>query len=273
MRSYVSQAELSAWPTGLRLDDLVAGGTQAAQTAMLALIIQQASSAIDQWCYQQLFAHQRTDTLMVMPNQYNQLSVKVPEFPLTQVTQAQWRQTSVGSWAVIPSQNITIYGTPEQGHKFVADDQPYGSYVGFGQPPLTVQVTYVAGYPNMQLTAPSLASATSITVDNTVGVNAGDVVKVYDGAQYEEAVVQTVSSSTVIDLQEPLQYAHASGVRVSELPDAISTACTLWAAYLLKERRGGGSIRMSGNAQALDMIDSEDMQLARAFLTPYRRVV
>lgn len=271
MRSYAAVQEFLSHPTGLNVKNLVADGTQAQQTAELAMILQMASSTIDAWCYQSLYAHQKNETKHVRP-QHGSLEVRVSDFPLKQVVSAQWRQTARDAWHSIDTTLIDIFGDIGLGHKYSAVDAYYGGTYGWGQPPLTVQTTYVAGYPNMSLTANAVAGAQTIMVDSFIGVSQGDVLKIYDGQNYEEVTVQTTPTSNTIPVSA-LQFAHNAGVRASELPDAVSAACIFIAAYLIKERRAGASVTMAGTVQKMNAIDSEDMQLARQFLLPFRRVI
>jgi len=271
MRIYATTQEFLNHPTGLNVDNLVADGTENQQNVELSRLLQMASSIIDQWCYQRLFAHQKTETKHVRPQQYGSLDVRVSDFPLKQLISAQWRQTARDAWHSIDTNVIDVFGELSEGHKYSASDAYYRGTYGWGQPPLTVQTTYVAGYPNMSLTANANAGDSTLTVDTTIGVSEGDVLKLYDGLNYEEVTVQSTTSDSVT--VTPLMYAHNTGVRVSELPDAVSTACIIIAAYLVKERRAGASVMMSGNVQKLNVVDSEDMQLTRQFLLPFRRVI
>lgn len=273
MRSYTTAAEFQAWPTGLDVTDLVAGGTTAQQTAQLNLMVQQASSLVDQWCYQPLYARTITETSRIAPNKDGTLHVRVRDFPLKSVTSAQWRQTAAGGWNAININLVDVFGSLDQGHQYIAADASYGYYYGYGQPKFTVQSTYVAGYVNMAITANAASGVTALTVDSTLGVQSGDILKVYDGASYEEVTVTSVPTSlTTLDVTAT-QYAHNAGVRISELPDAISTAAILWTAFLAKERRAGGSILMDGKVQSSNMVNAEDVQMAKQLLQPFRRVI
>ena len=272
MRSYATPQEFLNHPTGLDVENLVADGTEAQQTAELAMVLQMASSAIDSWCYQQLFAHQKNETKHVRPQQYGSLDVRVSDFPLKQVVSAQWRQTARDAWHSIDTTLIDIFGDIGDGHKYSAADAYYRGTYGWGQPPLTVQTTYIAGYPNMSLTANAAAGATSVIVDSYAGVTQGDVLKIYDGQNYEEVIVQATPTGNTVSISA-LQFSHNSSIRISELPDAVTTSCILIAAYLIKERRAGASVMMSGTVQKMNVIDSEDMQLGRQFLLPFRRVI
>ena len=268
---YATASEFQNFPSGLEVADLVAGGTPAQQAAELALILQQASSAIDQWTYQPLYAHTSTETIHARPGPYGTLTVRVSQFPLVSVTSAQWRQTPRGGWNAIDLTMIDVFGALGEGHKYVAGDTNYAVRGGWGLAPLTVQSTYVAGYPNMLLTVASAAATTTLTVDTVLGVQDGQILSVYDGANYEVITVASASGST-LTLSAPTVYAHGVGVRISAVPDAVNLACLLTAAYLLKERRTAGFV-MGGKIQSTNMLTAEDLQLARQYLQPFRRVI
>ena len=272
MRSYCTPAEFQNHPTGLNVQDLVAGGTAAAQAAELTLLAQQASSMVDQWVYAPLFAQTYQETRLVRPDNYGTLRVRLRQFPVQQVVSAQWRMTARAAWQAIDVNLIDVLGTLEMGHQYIAADFAYGVLSGWGQPPLTVQTTYVAGYPNMALTADAAAGATTLAVDTTLGVQPDDVVTIYDGASLESVTVAS-STATTLALTTPTAYAHAAGVRVSALPDAVSLATIYAIAWMIKERRAGGGLMMSGKVQPTNLQSSEDMQFFRQLLLPFRRVI
>ncbi|MFB5193069.1 hypothetical protein [Alicyclobacillus fastidiosus] len=272
LRLYATVQEFLNHPTGLEVDDLVPDGTDEQQTAELQLVLQAASSAIDQWVYYPLYAHQHTETRQARPKQSGGLEVRLNHFPIQQIVSAQWRQTARDAWHPIDTTCIDLFGEFEDGHKYIAYDAAYSATYGWGQPALTVQTTYVAGYANTLLTADVQAGTNVLTVDNTMGINQGDIIKIYDGANYEEETVDSFTDKT-ITLSDSLLFDHSAGVRVSQLPDVVPLCCILIAAYLVKERRAGGSVMMGGTVESMNVIDAEDMQLVRQFLQPLRRVI
>lgn len=275
MRLYATTQEFLDHPTGINVDNLVTGGTQTAQTDELNLLLQGASNALDVWCFHPLYAHTTTETTRSGPNSDGTLPVRLKDWPIASITSAQWRQTAANSWQTININQVELYPDLSDGHEYIAADADYGLIYGWGQPSFTVQTTYVAGYPNMVLTANALQGATSLTVDNTLGVNPGDTVKIYDGTNYEEVVVSSTVTigTTTLPLETGTLYAHNTGIRVSEVPDAITLSAILYAGYLIKERRAGSATTMRGSIQPLNVINSEDMQLVRQFLQPFRRVI
>lgn len=282
---YATGAEFQNHPTGLDTGGLVPNGTDAQNTSELALIMQMASSYADQLTYQPLYAHSRTETTSVRPDPYGSLTVRVTDFPLLSVTSAQWRQFATQSFQSINLQQIDILGSLADGHKYVAQDYPYATLANWGQRPLTVQTTYVAGYANALLTADAAAAATTLSLDDVTGILVGDSLTIYDGVSQETVAVSAVTPSTTPTTiagvsQYPgtvtvsaTAFAHNTGVRASEMPLGITTATIYIAAWMIKERRSGGGFSMEGTVQGLDTRVSEDMQMARLLLRPFVRVI
>lgn len=275
MQAYVTPPEFQAHPTGLNVGDLVAGGGAAAQTAELALLTQQASSMVDQWVFYRPAAQSYTETRFVRPDNYGNLRVRLRQFPVQSITAAQWRLTARTGWQAINLAMIDLFPTLETGHQYVASDFAYGVLSGWGQPPLTVQTTYVAGYPNAQLTQAVVAGTISLTVDTTLGMQLGQTLTLYDGVSWEQVTIDPSGAltATTIPLTAGTLFAHAVGVRVADLPDAITLATIYATAWLIKERRAGGGLMMSGKVQTTNFQASEDMDFFRQLLLPYRRVI
>lgn len=282
---YVTAQEFQDWPTGLNVQNLVGNGDAAAQTAQLDLIMQSASSYVEQLTFLKLYAHQRTETRRVTPNPYGFLEVRCRDFPLISVTSAQWRQTQPSGWNPITVANLDIYGALSEGHKYIDTSQDYAFFNGWGLPPLTVQSTYVAGYANALLTSNAAVGATTLDLDDVTGILVGDTLTLYDGANLEQVAVSAVTPSTTPTViagisQYPgtvtvgaTQYAHNKGVRASELPSAVSVATIYIAAWMIKERRAGGGMSMAGKVQELNTRISEDMQMAKELLKPFTAVM
>lgn len=265
---YATSQELLNHPTGLDLQDLVAGGSVVVSANELGIIMQMASSWVEQIVYQPLYAKSRTETVRIKPDPYGTLTVRLQRYPIASVTSAQWRQYPQNPWITINLSYVDIYATLGEGRKYVAGDTDYGVYKGWGLPPLTVQTTYVHGYPNGVLTAASSVGATTLTVDDATGFVVGTEATIYDAQGGVESVTVSAISGNDLTVAATL-YAHAVGVRVSALPAAVSTACIYLAGYLVKERRAGGSIMMAGKMEPQNVAQAEDVQLARSMLNPF----
>ncbi len=274
-RVYATAAEFQNHPTNLDVSSLVPNGTTEQNAAELALIMQMASSYAEQITYTPLYARTITNEILrVRPDGYGNLEVRLKFSPIASLVSAQWRQYQSTSYSAINLANVDLYPQYGDGHKYIAGDLNYGSFYGWGQPPLTVQTTYVAGYANAVLADACTAGSTSLVVDNVLGISVGDTMTVYDGAYQEDVVVSAIDATTeTLTLDTGTLYAHAVGVRVSELPPAVSVATIYLAAWMIKERRAGGGFVMQGTVQGLDTRVSEDVQMAKENLKPFVRVI
>lgn len=274
MQAYLTAAEFQNHPTGLNVANLIPNGSPAQNTAELTLLTQLASSYLEQHTYSAYYARTITnETDTFYPTAAGQLEVRLEYFPIISVTSAQWSQQS-NYWQSIDLNQTTLFPTFEKGHKFLAYDYPYSVFVGWGQPALSVQTTYVAGYPNMALTGAVTAGEATATVDTVLGVNPGDTVTFFDGVSQETAIVETADTTTnVLTFTASLQFNHAIGVRVSELPYALTLAAIYATSWLIKGRRAGASALMRGQIQPQDIGESEDLQMFRELIKPFKRVI
>ena len=281
-RFYCTPAEFTNWPTGLDVQDLIPDAPDAQQTAQLAVILQGASSYADQLTYQPLYARSATDPgTQARGAAGGRLVVRLRSFPAASITAAQWQLSTVGGWNNIPAADCHIVGNLAS--QYYADDVDYRTATGWGNPSVTVMTQYVVGYPNAVTTAAVTAGATALDLDEVTGLGGsstvgnltlpGTTLTIYDlqGGQ-EDVTVDSVSGNTVT-LTTGTQYGHAEGVRVSALPPAVTEACIYIAAWMIKERRAGGGISMEGSLQPMDVRQSEDLQMARQLLQPYKRVI
>jgi len=272
MNAYCSVAEFENHPTGLDTQNLVENGSSAQQTAELQLLLQQASSMVDQWVYQPLYAHLQTETWRGRPDAYERVRVRTRHWPIAQVTALQWRAFLSQPWQALDPTTAQVFSAESSGHEIWLGEGTFLGFGGWGAPPVLVQVTYVAGYANAQLTANAAAGTTTLTVDTTLGMTANQALTLYDGVNQETVIVASASGTTVT-LQAPTLYAHTAGVRVSAVPDAVTLATIYATAWIIKERRAGAGLMMSGKVQPTNLQASEDMQFFRQLLQPFRRVI
>ena len=154
--------------------------------------------------------------------------------------------------------------------------------LSFGFPPSTrskiyASYNYTAGYCNGNiLTATS--GSTSFTMIDPIGLTAGTVVTIYDGQYTEQVTVSPtyVYGSNTVNITTGLLYAHAKGVAVGNMPQAVKQAAILITTDFLKVR-GDNSLTMSVTTRATsgpsvqDIIGS-DIALAKELLAPFRRM-
>ena len=154
--------------------------------------------------------------------------------------------------------------------------------LSFGFPPSTrsriyAAYNYCAGFCN-GLISSATANASSFTMIDPIGLTAGTVVTIYDG-QYTEQVVVSPSyiyGSSTVAITGTLKYAHASGVAVGNMPQAVKEAAILATTDFLKVR-GDNSLTMAVTTRAssgpsVQSIIGSDLELAKELLAPFRRM-
>lgn len=283
--AYLTVAEYKNAPTAIDYNNLVVGGNAAAQDAELAANIQRASSWIDIYVNQPLIAQNFTEQsrtritqegFMVISPDYNNvvalnsLSYGATPTAMTQVTdgalQSCWFEKSQ---IIYPMSQVGI-GYSSQGP------------LSFGFPPtvrsrIYASYNYCAGYCN-GLISTATAGQSQFTMIDPIGLTAGTVVTIYDGANTEQVTVSTSYSygSSTVAITTPLKYTHASGVAVGNMPQAVKQAAILMTTDFLKVR-GDNSLTMAVTTRATsgpsvqDIIGS-DMALAKELLAPFRRM-
>jgi len=154
--------------------------------------------------------------------------------------------------------------------------------LSFGFPPATrsriyAAYNYCAGFCN-GLISTATAGQSSFTMIDPIGLTAGTVVTIYDGANTEQVVVSPsyVYGSSTVAITSTLKYSHASGVAVGNMPQAIKEAAILATTDFLKVR-GDNSLTMAittrANAgPAAGSVFGSDLELAKQLLAPFRRM-
>jgi hypothetical protein len=120
--------------------------------------------------------------------------------------------------------------------------------------------------------------ASSFTMIDPIGLTAGTVVTIYDGASTEQVVVSPsyAYGSTTVNITSTLKYTHASGVAVGNMPQAVKQAAILITTDFLKVR-GDNSLTMAVTTRAssgpsVQSIVGSDIELAKQLLSPFRRM-
>ena len=283
-RPYLSLAEFKNAPTALDYGNIVAGGTQAAQDAELTNAITRASSWIDQYCNQIIGATLDVEQQRARIRPDGTIRFHPKYFPIVQLNSFTWKATPTDqanscdpSVAWIEEQQIVIP---------YASSSPSMSSQGplsFGFPysnraEVFINYSYVNGYANALSTASASAGATSIVVDNAVGILPGENLKIFDGASTENIQISSsyTLGSTTLQLASPLQYAHSAGVSVSALPAAVKEAAILVTSAYLKIR-GDASLVLDVTNRPGQQIDGSqkvgsDIAHAQDLLLPFRRI-
>jgi hypothetical protein len=253
---YITTAEFLASPTWLDNQDLVPGGDEAQQEAELYNVLLKASGWANRIAEQTLAAHTviESDRYPVDPQSGNLYIVPLnnpvrlvqalaygsdfQNLSLMTITSTNpWieRQESliVSQWASAANLSSLQFGPPTA----PGADFAY------------VQYKYVAGYCTTTLTVAANAGDSQVTVADPTGLVAaqtggllgtipGSVARIWDPG-FEEAFQVSnnwVAGTNPVLLASPLQYAHAVGAGVSELPAEVHQAIQcLTVALLMRE--------------------------------------
>jgi hypothetical protein len=298
--SYLTVNEYKRAPSGVdfsNLDYFAGTSDTAAQDAELANVIARASAWIDNYCQlpDGLAASVNTETREAYITRDGYLRIQPYNVPIIQLQSLKWKVYPTSEWTSVDLSNVQVYSryfeTMMWFPYFNGPALTIGSayaypvsapYLPYLTPTdsariedlkLTVQYSYINGFPNTTLISSASAGSTSIDVEDTVGIMAGTVLTIYDGGQTEKITIQSVNGNT-LTLQKPLLFNHADGIAVSAIPADVKQACILVTNYFLKER-GVNSITMEGaqnpNMQKYD--DVRDLEIAKEMLRKYRRVV
>ena len=283
--SYLTLQEYKSAPTAIDYSNLVAGGTSAQQDAELAAVIQRASSFIDIYVNQPLIAQNFTEQartrinnegfLVLSPDYNNVVALNSLSYGVVPTNLVTVPAASLANCWFEKSQ--VIYPLSQLGLTYSSQGP-----LSFGFPPTSrskiyVSFNYTAGYCN-GLISTATAGQTFFTMIDPIGLTAGTVVNIYDGASTEQVVVSPsyTYGSTTVNITTPLLYTHTSGASVGNMPQAIKQAAVLVTTDFLKVR-GDNSLTMAVTTRAnsgpsvQDIIGS-DIALAKELLAPFRRM-
>jgi len=283
--SYLTIAEYKNAPTAIDINNLVVGGTSAQQDAELASVIQRASSFIDIYVNQPLIAQNFTEQsrtrmtqegfLVISPDYNNVVALNSLAYGATPTNLVTVSSTSLQNCWFEKSQ--IIYPLSQLGTTYSSQGP-----LSFGFPPASrsriyAAYNYTAGYCN-GLVMSATAGASSFTMIDPIGLTAGTVVTIYDGASTEQVVVSPsyTYGSTTVNITGTLKYTHASGVAVGNMPQAVKQAAILITTDFLKVR-GDNSLTMAVTTRAssgpsVQSIVGSDIELAKQLLSPFRRM-
>lgn len=279
---YLTVAEFKAAPTDVDTTSLVQGGSQQQQDDALAVVISQASAAMDKFVHYTLGATVDTETrARVRVTRDGYVRVPVKGIPVQEVDSFQ-----VG---LVPSQMQTILAGTDM---WIDDNVIHVPVMAATSLPPRValfgpgdrvfcQWTYVNGYANTLLAAVAAAAATSLSLRSPLGIYAGTSLTIYDSGLSE--VVQVASgyvSNTgpgpvTVPLVSPTLNQHLTvGISVSALPPTVKKAAILWTTALIKTRGAAGIVldRVGGRADKVSGEEGgalEDIALAETMLTPF----
>jgi hypothetical protein len=283
--SYLSVAEYKNAPTALSIDMLVVGGNAAAQDAELAQVILRASSYMNEYLNQNLVATQYTETQRIRYSAsggyyalhpYNAPIISLSAFNYG-ANPNQLYALDDCSIAWFEGQQIIIPGNQIGWNWTSQGPLQFGGSIGQNNWTFT-KYTYIAGYANTELLTNTDAGDTSITVDNSAGILAGEQYRIFDGQRTERVTVDTsyTYGSTTVPLASPMVFAHGAGATFSNMPNAIKQACILITSAFIK-MRGDASTTMAYTTSPSGNVDGSvrygnDIAVALDMVNKYRRV-
>ncbi|MEU5043151.1 hypothetical protein [Streptomyces griseorubiginosus] len=244
---YVSAAAFRAHPTYLDTTGLIPGDPDPdVQTAALTNLLLEASTWADDVCDQPLGAHLYTQSTRVRADRAGMLRLHADHKPV--------RAVASFSYGSSPT-SLTAVASPQV---WVEDDANLvltaggastawaGSLqVGFGASPggeVFARLGIVAGYVATQLTTPVTAGATSITVADPTGIEAGGRYRIWEPGVEETVTVSplwqapapsTIPAATSVLLANPVAYDHEAGHDVSGMPADLRLAVIKYTMALL----------------------------------------
>lgn len=228
----------------------------------MARIILRLSSMINDEVGQNLAATVDTEAGWVRVDDYGNLNIYTRSNPIVEV-----RSIEVGASPNALSAVSDLSG-------LILD--PWRITVpGYGRPGSRVwaRFVYVNGYPVTTLTAPVVAGAVEVTATDATGILPGTSVLTINDGKREETVTPTAVVGNVLTVPA-LEFGHAAGVGISELPATIEEATLLlisrlhdtWSLSMGAISTDGSGAKIPGATVKRAMCD------AAVMLNPYRRM-
>ena len=280
--AYITVAEYKNAPTSIDYDNLVVGGNAGAQDAELANVIMRASSYMDQHFNQNLSAQTYVETQRTRMTNEGYIALHPNNAPVIQLSDFQYGGTPL-NLMTLPDCSQTWFENQQiiiplsQLSTSYSSQGPLAFGGGFPRQQIFTKYTYVAGFVNTRIVT-ATAAATSITVKSGVGIIAGQILHIYDGATSEDVTVAStyVNGSTTVPLTTALVSTHATGVAIGNLPTTIKQACILITTAFIK-MRGDNSMTMQVTTGATANISGAnrfggDIATALEMIKLYRRV-
>lgn len=302
---YVTPAMLTSAPAGLSwtvVPTLTA--STAEQTAQLAQVCWQATSAVDRYCRQPLRATVNTETgsgpglpRIASDRTTRRGTIVTRRWPVTSVVAIQtspsnafpeqWTLVPSGQWKIRNPAVLSAAPTPATGPSGgnVIDVAP--GYITWdrGRGGWDVMTSYLSCWPHAGLSATATAGAQTLTIDDVTGW-AGTVGFLYDGVSTELVEVSAVSATTPVQLpgvagtvqagpgtltlSQPLAFNHGVGAVLSALPPDVIRATALQASVMALEAIDAISTQsLSGQIAGGTTVLAEEVEL---ILDDYRRV-
>lgn len=280
---YITVDEFLNAPTGVDTSQIKPGSTPTENRAALAQLILRASSEADLIARQVLAATTDVQVGQYRVRSNGTIRVPVDYTPLVAVTGVKIGTTASNLAALTDLSGLwlqrKVASIPVYGPSFTRQiDNPTAS-ADVGK--VYAQVTYVNGFANTALAAPTLVGATSITPTDPTGICPGLQLTIYDATAASWETVTVAASyaygAATVPLASPLQFAHASGTAVSAFPGDVKQAVIHLTTFLIKTR-GAEAIAVDGfgsepgHTVSAEAGGIEEYDWAVDLLEPKRRV-
>ncbi len=235
---YITSAEYIAAPTGVPINSLVPGGTQAQNMDALEQVIVRASSWADVICDQVLAATVETTSGFFRVGQVAPGVIRVPTdySPIAAVNSISIGRTYHTAAAV--TDLAKAVGLIQRR----TVDIMCGAAGLYGGGEAFVSMSYVSGFANSLMRSDVVQGDTSMVLDNVLGIVAGMKLTIFDPGQSEVITVATVDDATsTITLTAGVVHQHlwnsSSGpISVSALPGAVKNAVIGMVSSIIKNR-------------------------------------
>ena len=280
--AYLTIAEYKNAPTSIDYDNLVVGGNAGAQDTELANVIMRASSYMDAHLNRSLVATSYVETQRSRMTNEGYIALHPDNAPVIQLTNFQYGSNPL-NLITLPDCSQTWFENQQiiiplsQLSTSYSSQGPLAFGGGYPRQPIYMKYTYVAGYVNTKIVT-ATATQSTLTVKSGVGIIAGQILHIYDGALSEDVTVASnyVNGSTTVPLTTALVSTHAAGVAIGNLPTTIKQACILITTAFIK-MRGDNSMTMQITTGATANVDGAqrfggDIATALEMIKLYRRV-
>lgn len=272
---YITPGEFRAHPTGVENTKLVPGGTPAANDQALLQVIRRASSLADGMCGNKILAA-TVDTQSGSYTVQRDGTIRVPLdwSPIVAVDSV--------TAGIQPGSQITL----QQGPDWFLDGRilqvPTSFGMGCNPGRAYATVRYVNGWANTVFTVAPVAGATSVTLNNALGIVPGMTLSL-SGSEASEFVVvdpsyvpSLATTPTVVPLVAPLAFGYAIGDVCTAFPSDVKLAIIFLTAGIIKARGTKalvmGSTRSAPETETKEQeVNEQEMEMAREILSSYRR--
>ena len=280
--AYLTIAEYKNAPTSIDYDNLVVGGNAQAQDAELANVIMRASSYMDAHLNRNLTASTYVETQRTRMTTEGYIALHPDNAPVVQLSDFQYGSNPL-NLITLPDCSQTWFENQQiiiplsQLSTSYSSQGPLAFGGGFPRQQIFTKYTYVAGYVNTKIVT-ATATQSTLTVKSGVGIIAGQILHIYDGATSEDVTVASnyVNGSTTVPLTAPLVSTHAVGVAIGNMPMTIKQACILITTAFIK-MRGDTSMTMQFTTSPTANVNGAnrfggDIVSALEMIKLYRRV-